>query len=135
MIVATLIMGIAVVGTLAALQTSLRGSARLMERDRAVLLGRSKMNELLADRRAASGMVLNGSFDPRVSGGNQAGWQARVSIFDHPEHFGPGTTVLDRVDLEIWWISAGQRRTYPLHAYRRRVATMDDVSAGQAVAQ
>src|SRR5437899_1817949 len=47
--VATTIMGIAVVTLLSALSTSVRNATRLTDYDRAVLLGRAQMDSLLAD--------------------------------------------------------------------------------------
>src|ERR1700730_13512709 len=48
-LVATLIMGIAVAGVLGGLSASARNAARLTQYDRATLLARAKMNELLLD--------------------------------------------------------------------------------------
>ena len=61
-LVATMIMGIAVAGILDALAASSRNVARLTQADRAVLLARTKMDELLANdglpRKAVSGRPL-----------------------------------------------------------------------------
>src|SRR5689334_5199118 len=114
MIVATLIMGIAIVGTLSAISTSLRNGARLMDRDRAVLLARSKMNELMVDRMVPRDVVVSGRFDPSVAGGKEAGWQARVTVFERPRNAPPGTNVLDRIELEVWWDAGADRRTFRL---------------------
>ena len=49
-LVATTIMAIAVVGLLSALSTSLRNASRLTDYDRAALVARRKMDELLLDQ-------------------------------------------------------------------------------------
>jgi len=46
-LVATLVMAIAVAGLMSAISSSLRNAVRLTDHDRAVLLGRQKMDELL----------------------------------------------------------------------------------------
>lgn len=46
-LVATLVMAIAVAGLMSAISGSLRNAARLTDHDRAALLGRQKMDELL----------------------------------------------------------------------------------------
>jgi type II secretion system protein I len=48
-LVATVIMGIAVAGLMAGLSQSVRNASRLTEHDRAAMLARTKMNELLLD--------------------------------------------------------------------------------------
>ena len=53
MMVATLIMGIAVVGLLSGISAATRNAARVGDADRAVLLARTKMDELLLDRNLA----------------------------------------------------------------------------------
>jgi len=126
MLVATLIMGVAVVGTLSAIATATRNGSRLMEHDRAVLLARSKLNELLADPNLPVDRVLSGEFHPAQTGGRQAGWLARVSVFDRPPRAGPGSLVLDRLELEVWWSGGGDRRTYTLSGYRMRMLTQRD---------
>ncbi|MFB3828784.1 MAG: prepilin-type N-terminal cleavage/methylation domain-containing protein [Bryobacteraceae bacterium] len=128
MLVATLIMAIAVVGLLSGLNTSMRNAARLTENDRAVLLARAKMDELLTEKRLPRNTVFEGAFEPALMGGTRGGWRARVSPFEGPPNPGPGTRVLDRVELEIWWLAAGeQRRTFSLEAYRTTILQPEDV--------
>ena len=50
-LVATAVMGIAVAGVLSGLSASARNAARLTAYDRATLLARSKMDELIADQK------------------------------------------------------------------------------------
>jgi general secretion pathway protein I len=128
--VATVIMGIAVVGLLAGISTSLRNAARLTDYDRAVLLGRAKMDSLLTDSHLPTMEILYGPFDPALMGGAEAGWRARLAIFEAPPAGGPGTPILERVELEIWWMSGPNRRTYMLEAYRRRPLRINESRQG-----
>jgi general secretion pathway protein I len=119
MMAATLVMGIAVVGLLSGISTSMRHAARLMDYDRAVLLARSKMDDLLIDRGAPLGSDFSGNFDPELMGGVQGGWRARVTPFEAPPGAGPGEYVLQRVELEVWWMAGDQRRSFFLSGYRQ----------------
>ena len=114
--VATTIMGIAVVTLLSALSTSVRNATRLTDYDRAVLLGRAKMDSLLADPALPQLTVMEQSLDPVLLGGAKGGWRAQVSPFEQAPGGGPG---LDRVQLEIWWMSGNQRRSFGLEGFRR----------------
>ena len=119
MLVATLIMGIAVVGLLSNISTSLRNASRLTEYDRAAILARQKMGELLVDRRLPVGMPLEGKFDAALTGGIEAVWRARVTPFESLPGAAAGSAVLERIELEIWWASGDGRRTLSFDAYRR----------------
>ncbi|MCS7316022.1 MAG: type II secretion system protein [Bryobacterales bacterium] len=128
MLVATTIMGIAVVGLLAALSTSLGNAARLTEADRIALLARRQMDALLLDPRLPRFTVFGGEFDRALSGGLPAGWRARLTPFEAPPGAGPGSAALERLELEIWWETAPERRkSFRLEAYRRGIVAADDV--------
>jgi hypothetical protein len=129
--VATLIMSIAVVGLLSALSTSLRNASRLTSYDRAALLGRQKMDELLIAKPIPRNTVLEGTWDTGVTAGQQMGWRARLASFEMPPQAAPGTPILDRVELEIWWMSADQRRTFTLEGFRRGVIEPQGGGAAQ----
>jgi general secretion pathway protein I len=129
MLVATVIMAVAIVGLLSAVSGSLRNAARLTDYDRAVELARLRMNELLVDQRLPRNAVVNGQFDPSQSGGLDAGWRARLTNFERPPSLGPGQITIDRVELEIWWMTGGgQRRTFTLDAFRPHVLTPADLA-------
>ncbi len=123
--VATLIMGIAVAGLLNGLATSTRGAARLAEYDRATILAKSKMDELLANHTIPRNVPLNAMFDPVVTGGVQAGWNAVITPFETAPGGGVGRWVVDRVQLEIWWMSGDPqnptRRAFTLEGFRRSI--------------
>ena len=125
MIVATTILGVAVVGLLAGLSGTTRNAARLREYDRAVQLARLRMNDLLADPTLPHDTALEGAFDPQLTGGIEAGWRAMVTI---DEVSRGNDFAIDRIQLEIWWMEAGQRRAFQLESYRRRVMTPEDVA-------
>jgi general secretion pathway protein I len=126
-LVATTIMGIAVVGVLGALATSMHNAARLTDYDRAVMLSRSKMDELLVTPDLPRNVPLAGNFDPSLIGGLQGGWRAQLTNFEMPPIVVPGEQVLDRLKLEIWWISGGQRRTFAVEGYRSRTLRPEDM--------
>jgi general secretion pathway protein I len=121
--VATVIMAIAVAGVMSAMSSSLRNAARLTAYDRAVMLSRTKIDELLVDQRIPPGAELEGTFEgsENTDADNSTGWKARFSNFDLGHPVGPGSNILERVEMEVWWTSGGQRHTFPLEGYRRAV--------------
>ena len=132
MVVATTILAIAVVGLMAGLSGTTRNATRLQDYDRAVQLGRTRMNDLMLDMRIPRDSVISGTFDRSQTGGVDAGWKARLTQFALPPVLQPNETGLDRLELEIWWKSGTNLRTYTLEAYRPRVLTADDVGAAAA---
>ena len=127
MIVATTILGIAVVGLLSGLAGVTRNAARLREYDRAVQLARLRMNDLLADYKVPRNRTVSGQFDPRITGGTEAGWDAMVTTVEVSPSPVYNDFALDRIDLEVWWMAGTQRRAFRLESYRRRQMTNDDV--------
>jgi general secretion pathway protein I len=133
MMVATLIMGIAVAGLMSGIAGATRNAARLTAYDRAVQLARSRMNALLLDESLPRDVVVSGPFDPNQAGGLDAGWRARLTAFEIPDNPAPGDLALDRIELEVWWMSGQLRRTFTLDAYRERTLKATDLApaAGQ----
>lgn len=127
-LVASLIMGIAVVGLLSAISTSIRHAARLTNYDRIALIARAKMDALLLDTRLPQFSVLEGGIDPALMGGVEAGWRARVTPFEMPASRTAGVPVLQRIELEVWWMAGDKRRTFALDAFRRRKLTTADLA-------
>jgi general secretion pathway protein I len=127
--VATLIMAIAVAGLMSAISTSLRNAARLTDHDRAVLLGRQKMDELLLATGLEKGVPFQGTWGPEVTGGLDMGWRARLTPFEIPKGGGPGRPFIERVELEIWWMNGTQRRSFTLEGFHRAVLTKADLTA------
>jgi general secretion pathway protein I len=125
-LVATLIMGIAVSGILSGLAGAARNAARLTEYDRATILAKGKMDELLIDRALPRNQMIEGAFDPSLITGVQAGWRARVAPFEAPPGAGPGIADIDRVELEVWWMNGEARRSFNLEGFRRNVLRAGD---------
>ena len=111
-LVATTIMGIAVVGLLSSLSTSMRNSSRVADADRAAQMARNKMQELLVDPNLPFQGNLQGSFD------NASGWTAQIGPFESPPKILPGVVILQRIALVVWWKSGANLRQFPLEAYR-----------------
>lgn len=130
MIVATTIMGIAVAGLMSGISSTTRNAARLRDYDRVVQLARLRMNSLLTDPRVPLNVTQEGLFDRVATGGLESGWRAQVTLAEKGTLIPlAGDYVLDRVQVEIWWMSGGQRRTFPLEGYRRRTLRQEDVEA------
>jgi general secretion pathway protein I len=122
-LVAALIMAIAVTGVLSALSTSMRNAARLTDYDRAVILARQKMDELILAPQAPTMTPVEGVWPPEVTGATPTGWRALVTPFDVPPNAKPGTPILERLQLEVWWMAGEQRKTFQLEGYRRGLMT------------
>ena len=127
MMVATASMGIAVGGLLSALAGSARNAARLRDYDRVAQLAELRMNELLLDENLPRGVELTGTFESALSGGLESGWRGRLTAFEMPPAVQPGQYSIDRIQLEVWWVAGGQRRSIPLDAYRRHILTSGDI--------
>ena len=127
MMVATLIMGMAVIGLMAEISASMRNASRVTNRDRAALLARSKMDELLLNPLFPLDTPVEGAFEPALTGGVEGGWSARLTRFEMPPDPAPGQQSLDRMALEIWWMAGGERRTFALSAYRAHVLRAEDL--------
>jgi type II secretory pathway pseudopilin PulG len=118
-LVATTIMGIAVVGILSTLTISVRNAARITDHDRAAQLARAQMDMLLTDLRLPKGIPFEGALEPALLGGRSGGWRARVTPFDVPPGAGPGTPILERIEVVIWWRDGVADREFRMDAYRR----------------
>jgi len=125
-LVASLIMGLAVAGMLGGLSTSTRNAARLSNYDRATLLARQKMDELLVASEMRRGVPLEGLFDPALTGGSSMGWRAMVEPFEAAPGTAPGQWVVDRIQLEIWWMDGQTRHAFSLEAFRRGIMQPGD---------
>ena len=126
-LVATLVMAIAVAGLLGSLSTSMRNAARLTERDRAVMLAKQKMDELLLMPKLPKNIPFDGRFDPAQTGGLEAGWHAQVSTFDMQTPPAPGQAVLNRIQLEVWWKIGEDIRKFALDGYKSEILRPEDV--------
>jgi general secretion pathway protein I len=130
MMVATVVMAVAIAGVLAALSISVRNAARLTDRDRASVLARRKLDELLVERPLARNVVLQGAYDPATTNGLPSGWKARVTPFEVPDNPAPGTKILERIEVQIWWVASGSPQTFQAEGFRRAVLTPQDIASG-----
>jgi prepilin-type N-terminal cleavage/methylation domain-containing protein len=113
MVVATALMSITVVGLLSLLSVVLSNASRVKNYDQAAMLARTKMNDLLVLTPLPMGQPLAGQFD------DNSGWKAVVTPFERWPDSPPGSFQLVRVDLEIWWMDRGERRSVNLEGFRR----------------
>jgi general secretion pathway protein I len=128
MLVATLIMGVAVVGLMVEITASMRNASRVTNRDRAALLARSKMDELLTEPDFPLNTPVEGDFDASLTGGVKGGWSARLTRFEMPPNPAPGQQSLDRMSLEIWWMANNERRTFAFSGYRAHILRPEDLT-------
>jgi general secretion pathway protein I len=129
--VATLIMGIAVVGLMSGISHSLRNADRITDYDRAALLARSKMDDLLLNFTLPKGTVISGEFDPVLLGGKEGGWRARITTFEMPPRASITAEIVERVELEIWWQAGTDRRSFKLDGFRSNILKPGEVAAPQ----
>ncbi len=111
LIVATSILGVAVVGLMSGITGSTRNAARLRDSDRIVMAARERMNELLADYSLPRDTPVSGAVRPGVDGRHRSG-VARAALHSREALLGgAGQLALDRIRLEVWWNRNGNRRT------------------------
>jgi general secretion pathway protein I len=127
-LVASAIMGIAVAALLSNLTASISNAARLTETDRAALLARRKMDELLVDRRIPRMVEFRGVFPPGQTSGNEAGWRARVAPVEFRAGPAPGERMIERIELEVWWKKGTRTRNVQLEAYRIATLKSEEMS-------
>lgn len=125
-LVATFIMAVAVVALLSNLTTSLRNASNLTDHDRVALLARHKMDELLLLPKFPPGQVVEGVFSPAETAGLEAQWRARAMVFEFLPGAGPGSEILERVELHIVVHRNGKSKPFALEAFRRRFLQPDE---------
>jgi general secretion pathway protein I len=125
--VASLVMAVAVAGLLASLSTSLRNGARVTDSDRAAACARAKMGELILQAKLPHNQEVGGL----LAGWPEAGWRAVVQAWEVPPGAAPGSPILERIQLEVWWNSPGGRRSFPLENYRAGRMLPGDVPVQQ----
>lgn len=114
-IVATLIMAIAVTGLLSSLSASLRNAARLTAYDRAAMLARQKMDELLVSNQLPKRAPIEGTWEPALP----ARWRAVVSDFERQPGAAVGSPYVERIQLDVLWTDGASQRTFSVEGYRR----------------
>ncbi len=107
-LVATAVMGAAVAALLGLLSGALRNAARLEAPEQALLLGQSKLNELLAAGvEPQEDETSNLAFDQPIEGrwDERFRWEARMTRFRSSPQRTPGELLLARVALDVYWKS------------------------------
>ena len=125
MLVASTIMAVAIVGLLSGIGGATRNAARLRDYDRAAQLARLRMNDLLADEQLAG--AASGAFDPKLTGGMEIAWQARMNTVEMPPSPQVGQPCLQRIELVIAWESGGRKRNFTLDAFRTHILRPGDL--------
>jgi type II secretion system protein I len=125
-LVATTIMALTIVGLVSLLSNTLRNASRLTDYDRATILAKRKMDELLLDRQIPRFIPVEGSWPAEITGSAPVGWRAMVSPYDFPPNFGPGMAILDRIELTVAWKSGEQLRTFTVEGFRSAPLTGPD---------
>ena len=123
-LVATVIMGMAVTALIIGLSQSVKNASRLTEYDRAAMLARTKMNELLLEPNLPLQGEVEGSFD------RNDGWRAVSRPFEVPPNAGPGSLILQEIALEVWWQPAGGT---PPHHFAGRLPANTNPGASNAM--
>ena len=126
-LVATMILGIAVAGLMSNLTQSLSNVARITEHDRGVMLARQKMDELITAAKLPRNQMMEGRFDPSITGGIESGWRATVTLLDLPPAASAGAVAMDRIDLTVWWKLNEKTRTFAMEGIRRGVLDQRDI--------
>lgn len=112
LLVATALLGIAIVGLLTLITGSLANSVVIRDFDRAAMLGRAKMNELLTVSPIDIGRPMGGEYN------ESWGWEAVVTPFEAIPPARVGGHLILRVQVVIWWRNATGRRQAEFDGYR-----------------
>ena len=105
-LVATAIMGTAVAALFSLLSGALGNASRLQAPSRALLLGQSRMNELLsAGIDTGVGTLVAMPLDQKLQGrwDDQYRWEALATRWNQPLVTPPGQPVLVRIALDVFW--------------------------------
>lgn len=106
MLVATALLGAVIIGLLTLVTSSLSNSMVVREYDRATMLGKAKMNELLMVSPLAIGQPLSGRYDEDWH------WEAVVTPYEAIPPVRVGGLMILRIQLLISWRNAtGDRRS------------------------
>ncbi len=124
-LVATAIMGTAVAALFSLLSGALGNASRLQAPSRALLLGQSRMNELLsAGIDTGVGTLMAMPLDQKLQGrwDDQYRWEAQATRWNASPDIPPGQPVLVRVSLDVFWKTqpGKQEKKLSLETYQLR---------------
>lgn len=112
-LVAATIMAIAVGTIFSTLSTSLNTASRVDLRDRAAMQAQRILEDFLGDTSIPRGQQLSGHITA-VQTGIEADWRAQVT----PVEVGPGGWGVERVVVELAWLSGARPQALQLEGYR-----------------
>ena len=70
--------------------------------------------------------LSDGQFSAAQSGTMQGGWRARVTPIEAAPEASDLNFVIDRIELEIWWMDGSTRRSFSLEGYRRALLPLGE---------
>ena len=111
-LVATVILGTAVAALFGLLSGALGNLSRLQPPEQALLLGQSKLNELLAAGFVTQdGVIVETPLDQKIQGrwDDRFRWESLSSRFRSSPEPVPGETILVRVELDVFWESGAEK--------------------------
>lgn len=115
-------MAVAITGLVSNLSGSLRNASRIGDYDRAAILAKRQLDELLINQALPRWIPISGGWDASLTGSVPVKWRAIVTPFDVPPGAGPNQPILDRVELQVTW----ENRTFTLEGFRRGRLTGPD---------
>ena len=84
-----------------------------------VLAARQLMDELIVQTDLPRYQELTGQFSREQTGGVPASWRARLEVFERPPGAGPGSLILERIQLEVNWGDGDEQgKRFVLETYR-----------------
>jgi general secretion pathway protein I len=112
LLVATALMAIAIIGLLTLVSTSLSNAVVVRDYDRAAMLGKAKLNELLAVSPIPIGQPMSGRYDEAWR------WEAVVTPFEAVPPARVGGQIVLRVQVLVAWQNAINARQSEFVGYR-----------------
>lgn len=123
-------MAVAVSALLSNLSTSTANLIRTSDLDRIQHLAKRKMDEALSAQNVPRFVWLEGSFTVDQNRRPTSGWRVRYSPYDGLVSV--DNEVLERVELESWYLSGTRRRSFFIESYRRVYGAGGGLSSGPA---
>ena len=123
-LVATAVLGASVAALLGLFSGALRNAARIEAPERALLLGQSKLNELLSAGATTENGTAELPFDQTIEGrwDERFRWEARAARFRSSPERRPGEILLSRITLDVIWKTGttGAERKLSFETYQLR---------------